>query len=110
MTKEQLQKLYNLELITLVTGEDALLNEIKDMSNEEAVNYLKHLEIFNHVINNDEILNLLSNDANTVAEDNDTTKPITKEDEDDVVNPVTKEDEDDDSPIVDDGESNVINK
>jgi hypothetical protein len=93
MTKEQLQKLYNLGLITLVTGEDALLDEIKDMDIEEALIRLKNLEIFNHVVNNDVILNLLSNDANTVAEDND-----------DVTKSATKEDEDDDSPIVDDGE------
>jgi hypothetical protein len=93
MTKEQLQKLYNLGLITLVTGEDALLDEIKDMDIEEALIRLKNLEIFNHVVNNDVILNLLSNDANTVAEDND-----------DVTKSTTKEDEDDDSPIVDDGE------
>lgn len=94
MTKEQLQKLYNLEMITLVTGEDVLLDKIKNMTVDEAMNYLKNLEIFNHVIDNDEILNLLSDDVNDVTE---------VDEDNDVVNPTTKEDEDDDLPIVDDG-------
>ena len=108
MTKEQLLKLYDLKLITLVTSDealDSLLEKVQDMSDDEALTYFKEQKLLTHVINNDDILALLNEDTNAgaeVDEDDDVTNPATGED-DDEVNPATGED-DDDSPIVDDGD------
>lgn len=97
MTKEQLLKLYDLKLITLVTSDaalDSLLEKVQDMSDDEALTYFKEQKLLTHVVNNDSLLTLLSDDANAVAE--------VDEDDDNAVNPTTGED--DDSPIVDDGD------
>ena len=108
MTKEQLLKLYDLKLITLVTSAealDSLLEKVQDMDESDALTYLKNQKLLTHVVNNDSLLTLLSDDVNAVAEVNedDVVNPTTEEDEDDVVKPTTEEDEDD-SPIVDDGD------
>lgn len=102
MTKEQLQKLYNYKLITLVGSIDYVVEKIKDMSDNDAISYLKSCELLNHVIDNESILNLIGVDATTTAVDEGA------DPKDPIVDPVTDNPEDDtdpeELPVVDEGD------